>query len=112
MKQNIISLIFGIISLSFGLSSIVTTLYLQRFSGAMSTYQYYDINNSEVLNQALQTTSTATSIVLAIFGIGCGLVALLVGRNGVQGSKMRSSGMIMGGIGLALTVVGLLIAIF
>lgn len=103
MKQNIISLIFGIIALSFALSAVVVLFYMQQFSGM--PYTQFNIDNPELFSRAFGTAKIAMNAIFAVFGIGCGLVALLVGRNGIPGSNMRKIGMVMGVTGMVGTAV-------
>lgn len=109
MKQNIISLVFGIIALSFAFSAVVALLYLQQISGSMSFSQSYD---PETLTKAVRLSKVIMNAVFAFFGIGCGLVAVLVGRNGTEGSNMRKIGTIMGITGMVGTAVLLIVSFF
>ena len=110
MKQNIISLVFGIIALSFALSAVVALSYMQQFFGdsALSQYSFRD---PEIISQAAQMGKTIMCAVFAFFGVGCGLTAVLVGRNGTEGSNMRKAGMIMGVTGMVGTVVLLVVSL-
>lgn len=109
MKQNIIALIFGIIALSFAFSEIGTLIYLQMFSGRLVLSDSY---NPATMEQAIHMAKVIMSVVFALFGIGCGLVAVLVGRNGTEGSRMRKIGTILGITGMVGTAVLLIVSFF
>ncbi len=107
MKQNIISLIFGIVALSCVLAAIITSIWLRDYSPMIPE----TANDTLTFARAYGTTAVIMNAVYAFFGIGCGLVAILVGRKGTQGSRMRMLGIIWGITGIVGTAIILIISL-
>ena len=105
MKQNIISLIFGIVAISCVLAAIITLISLKEYVPMVPT----TANDPLTFERVYSLTEIILNAVFAFFGIGCGLVALLVGRKGTSGSRMRMIGIIWGITGIAGSVIMLVV---